>query len=334
MEINFLAIDDPGSDRRWQALFQRFWPAYEKWWLSEGIEARPTYWECRKALLAYMPEMIPLWERLVDLAGGGDKAARFLSLYRPPPYLSGCSQAVWPGEEPLLVRNYDYSSLAFEGVIFHSRWLGRGVMGMSDCLIGLIDGVNEAGLCVSLTFGGRRVIGDGFGVPIILRYLLEICETTEQAARLVARVPVHMAYNLTLLDAAGERATVYLSPDRPASVSNSGLATNHQEKVEWHQHARATASVERERFLLHRLTLHEEPEEDFIAAFLRPPLYSLAHDRGFGTLYSAAYRPRQGRLTLLWPGLSWDLDLTGFQEGTRRIVYTTPQNLMHSHNIR
>ena len=27
----------------------------------------------------------------------------------------------------------------------------------------------DAGLAVSLTFGGRRVVGDGFGVPLILR---------------------------------------------------------------------------------------------------------------------------------------------------------------------
>ena len=39
-------------------------------------------------LRAHMPELVPAYERLVDLAGGGDVAARMLSLYRPPPYLA------------------------------------------------------------------------------------------------------------------------------------------------------------------------------------------------------------------------------------------------------
>ena len=38
---------------------------------------------------------------------------------------------------------------------------------MSDCLWGLLDGMNDDGLGVSLTFGGRRVLGDGFGIPIV-----------------------------------------------------------------------------------------------------------------------------------------------------------------------
>ncbi|MEZ5912154.1 MAG: hypothetical protein R3D84_07965 [Paracoccaceae bacterium] len=32
---------------------------------------------------------------------------------------------------------------------------------MSDGLWGLVDGVNDAGLVVSLTFGGRREVGEG-----------------------------------------------------------------------------------------------------------------------------------------------------------------------------
>ncbi len=53
-------------------------------------------------------------------------------------------------------------------------------------------------------------------------------------------------------------------------VTDQRVATNHQEHVEWHRHARATATVERERFLLQRLTLHDEPANRFIGAFQRP----------------------------------------------------------------
>ena len=98
------------------------------------------------------------------MAGGGDQQARFLSFYCPPPYLSGCSQAIWPGKQPVMVRNYDYNPHAFDSLILRTE-LGRGaaVMGTSDGLWGLVDGVtNDAGLAISLTFGGRRVVGEGF----------------------------------------------------------------------------------------------------------------------------------------------------------------------------
>jgi predicted choloylglycine hydrolase len=176
---------------------------------------------------------------------------------------------------------------------------------MSDGLWGLIDGVNDAGLAVSLTFGGREVVGDGFGVPLILRYVLETCETAEEAGRALARIPCHMSYNVTALDADRRYVTAYLAPDRKAVVTRAAVATNHQERVEWATHARLTATVERERFLLQRLTLHVEPQDAFIGAFLRPPLYSTAFDSGFGTLFTAAYRPRARRFELHWPNRVW-----------------------------
>ncbi len=68
---------------------------------------------------------------------------------------------------------------------------------MSDCLWGLLDGMNDAGLAVSLTFGGRRVLGDGFGIPIVVRYLLETCDDVASARETLARLPYSLAHNLT-----------------------------------------------------------------------------------------------------------------------------------------
>lgn len=321
MDLTFTALDDGADGSAWQSLFERLWPSYRRWYLQEGAVRRPTYLECRRAMQTHMPEFVPQWERLCDLAGGGDLEARFLSLYCPPAYLTGCSQGVWPGEEPLLVRNYDYAPQAFDAVILRTKWQGRAVIGTSDCLSGLVDGMNDAGLCVSLTFGGRRVVGEGFGVPIILRHVLQLCETAAEAGRVLARIPTHMAYNVTALDAKRRYVTVMMSPDRPAIVTNQPVATNHQERVEWIAHARETASVERERFLLHRLSLHEEPQAKFIGAFLRPPLYSLAFDRGFGTLYTVAYWPRKGNVSYRWPSEEWHLSLKKFMPGSRSLRY-------------
>ena len=309
--------DEPGP--KWAGLFAEYWPAYREWWLREGEPARPTLEESVTALRRHMPELLPLYDTLCALAGGGDHAARFLSFYRPPPYLAACSQAIWPGAEPLLVRNYDYDPAAFDRLILRTRWQGRAMMGTSDGLWGLLDGMNDTGLAVSLTFGGRRVVGDGFGVPLILRYVLQTCETAEEAGRVLARVPTHMSYNVTVVDARRHYLTAMMAPDHPARLTHAAVATNHQDRVEWQSHGRFTRTVERERFLLQRLTLHVEPEEKFIGAFLKPPLYSSAFNAGFGTLYTVVYRPRLGRMEYRWPRAAWPLDLHTFREDHRRL---------------
>ena len=159
------------------------WPAYRAWYLKDGGADRPDLETCRRALTRHMPELVPTYERLVGLAGGDEMAARLLSLYRPPGFVVGCSQGAWTRGEPVLVRNYDYPVARLEGLVYLTEWTGRRVLGMSDCLWGLLDGVNDAGLAVSLTFGGRRDVGDGFGIPIVVRYLLEVCTTSRRRAR-------------------------------------------------------------------------------------------------------------------------------------------------------
>ncbi len=321
MELIWRGVSEDQPGPTWAALFAEYWPNYHRWWLREGQEMRPTYWQGVQALRLHMPELVPIYEQLCHLAGGSDHAARFLSFYCPPPYLSGCSQAIWPGAEPVLVRNYDYHPLMFDRVILHTGWLGRRVMGTSDGLWGLVDGVNDAGLAVSLTFGGRRNVGTGFGVPLILRYILQTCETAEQAGKTLARLPSHMSYNITVLDAQRNYLTALMAPDRPVQLTHAAVATNHQEKIEWASHAQFTATIERERFLLQRLTLHVESEQKFVGAFLRPPLYSSAFAEGFGTLYTAVYRPRLGQMELRWPRAAWAFDINDFRDDYR-MVYT------------
>jgi predicted choloylglycine hydrolase len=319
MELVFEAVSEEAPGARWQALFRARWPAYKAWYLSEGITARPTYLQCRTALRRHMPELMPVYERLCALAGGSDLSARFLSFYRPPPYISGCSQAVWRGGEPVLVRNYDYDPRLCDGLILDTAWAGGGVIASIDCLWGCLDGMNEAGLAVSLSFGGRRAVGDGFGIPIVLRYVLEFCRTAADAADVLRRVPTHMAYNVTAIDRTGAFFTAQLAPDRPALISKARLATNHQGEIEWQRHADATASVERERFLARLLSKRGTSAPQLADAFLRPPLHSKAYARGYGTLYTAIYRPARGEVEYRWPEASWTFSFAAFGQGVRRI---------------
>ena len=269
MLLSFRAVSEAAPGPLWAQLFKDYWPHYQAWWTREPLARRPTYLAGLRALQHHMPEIVPLYDQLCEEAGGGDWEARFLSFYCPPAYLTSCSQAVWPGKEPILVRNYDYSPRAFEALLLRTDWMGRSVMGMSDGLWGLVDGINDAGLAVSLTFGGRKQIGKGFGVPVILRYVLQTCETAKEAGKALARIPTHMSYNVTALDARGKHVTVYVAPDREAIITKAEVATNHQKAVEWESHAEFTSTVERERFLLNKLKKNGEPPENFIESFLK-----------------------------------------------------------------
>jgi predicted choloylglycine hydrolase len=314
--FTFRAMHEPEPGPKWQGVFEQHWPAYRRWFLAEGEEARASYATSARMLRAHMPELFPVFERLVELAGGGDLAARMLSMYRPPPYLAACTQGVWTRlGGPALVRNYDYAPSRLEGLVWHSRLLERRVIAMSDGLWGALDGMNEDGLAVSLTFGGRRVLGDGFGIPLIVRYLLETCATSEEAREVLGRVPCNLAHNVTVVDRSGHVVTAYLSPDREPVFSRSPAATNHQGFVDWPEQARATRTLEREQHVLELLHRPHLTMDELADAFLGAGLYSQAYDRGFGTLYTAVYRVGESRVEYRWPTFTWPQSFDAFEEG-------------------
>jgi predicted choloylglycine hydrolase len=320
-QIEFEAVRELEPGPAWRARFDAMWPAYQAWYLQEGDGARPNYPTCRAALEHHMPELVPTYERVVELAGGGDLAARLLSLYRPPGFVVGCSQGAFTRGAPVLVRNYDYPVSRLEGIVYLTAWNGRRVIGMSDCLWGLLDGVNDSGLAVSLTFGGRREVGDGFAIPLVVRYLLETCDTVAQAGEALARIPVHAAQNVTVLDASGDYLTAYVGPGRPPRMQRLAATTNHQGEVDWPEYARAIRSVERERCVLDLLGDAEVDRERFIASFLEPPLHSRQYAGGFGTIYTAAYFPTERRVEYRWPGIVWEQSFEDFRESNRTATF-------------
>lgn len=295
-------------------MLARAWPSYRQWFLKEGDGARPDLASSRRALQRHMPELMPLWTELVELSDGSEEVARMLSSYCPTPFLSGCSQACWTRGDPMLVRNYDYNPAMSEGVFVRSQWLGTNVMAASDCLWGVLDGVNEHGLVVALAFGGRQAVGKGFGIPLILRYVLETCGSTEDAIAVLRRVPSHMAYNVSVLDAGGRRVVVFVGPDRPVAVMERDVATNHQQIGDWPRYARVSRSVERLEFLEKHVGDPGLGADEFMALFLEPPLYKTAYGRGRGTLYTASYSPGTRAAAYSWPGARVDQALDRFEE--------------------
>lgn len=324
MQLQFKSVEEALPGPKWQALFKKDWHAYRTWYRRRrGHHGAETSLEvCCRRLQEHMPEFVPTWERLVELAGGSDTAARFLTFWRPPAYLIHCSQAVgFSDGEPFLIRNYDLDPRLNEGTILCSAWNGRRVIATNECLAGVADGMNDAGLALSLTYGGRRAVGEGFGIPLILRYILEFCETTAEAVRVLQRVPSHMSYNVTLLDRQGEVRTVLVAPDRETQVTQSPLTTNHQDVPECMMRARFSQTLERERHLQELLADPQLTRESMIAAFLKKPLFVTNYAGGFGTIYTAVYRPASGRADWHWPGKHMAQSFAAFREEERLIRY-------------
>ncbi len=298
LSLQFLKEEIPGE--KWQLIFHKTWPFYRKWFLSEGVMSRKGYLTSLSMLEHYMPELVPIYQQLNTLAGGGDLEARFLSMYCPPPYMSGCSQMAWNHHEKFLIRNYDYSPSLFEGAIWNTNWL-KPIIGVSDCNWGLLDGVNGDGLTASLTFGGRNIVGEGFGIPIIIRYVLETCTTAAEAVHKLKSIPVHMAYNVTVMDASGDYATVYLSPDKVPVILHEPIATNQQEFIDWHYYAAITGTEKRKEVLEKLHQRKDVKTEAIVMKFLKSPLYNYNYEKNFGTLYTAKYNVTRKHVDLHWP---------------------------------
>ncbi len=134
--VTVFGINEATPGPRWKALFDATWPGYRAWYLSQGDAARPDLPTAARMLASHMPELVPTYERLVDLAGGDEVAARMLTLWDTPAFAPACAQAVLTGPEPALCRNYDYGVDLWERTVYTSAFTGRRVIGSGDCLWG------------------------------------------------------------------------------------------------------------------------------------------------------------------------------------------------------
>jgi hypothetical protein len=166
--------------------------------------------------------------------------------------------------------------------------------------------MNDAGLAVSLAFGGRKGTGEGFGIPLVVRYLLEMAETAADVGILLSRIPVNMAYNLTVVDRNANAGTFFVAPGIRPEYFPTPVATNHRGRnPDSPEHARAFRSVERQDALLS--ALNAKPGlESLTSRFLTPPLHNTKYAEGFGTVYTAVYRPVDGVAEYVWPDSRWE----------------------------
>lgn len=295
--IEFQAVFDDPIGIALTPLFQEYWPAYRRWMKrSQSTTSDHSSTQLKR----YMPELIPVFDQLVEQFGGTSPVAQFLALYNPPKLVRGCSQIVIDSDDgPVLVRSYDHHPLLIDAIVLKSRWLDRKIVAMTDCIWGVLDGINEDGLAISLAFGGRDEVGPGFAAPLVARYILETCANVKEAKSVLARVPVYMPYTFLVVDAQGDFVTAHTGPDIPTRFIERRSSTNHQSINDWPAYCQFTQSAERLE-LLESLPDTTQSIARVIDSFLRPPLWRNDYARASGTLYVAEYRPAELGFNLHW----------------------------------
>jgi predicted choloylglycine hydrolase len=296
----FSSFSEKGWGERWVAHYHDYLDSYRTQFLSEGELKRPSLVDCENALKEYMPEMWQQWKQITQLVQASDLEARLLSFYGAVPQVMGGSQTVWMRYPNQLIRNYEGFISESECVLMmtHNQ---KAILGNSACLWGLVDGMNEDGLCVAGSFGGSDEVGDGFSLALVLRYVLECCSNTLDAVDVLCRVPINSVCNVTILDVYGQVRTIELSPLNRPDVTIKPFAVNTQKISSLETYQTVASSFERQQILIRQLYDPVISIEAMTRTFTYHPFLKHLDGGGFGTLYTAVYNPSLKTCELRWP---------------------------------
>ncbi|MEM1255895.1 MAG: C45 family peptidase [Cyanobacteria bacterium P01_H01_bin.21] len=144
----------------------------------------------------------------------------------------------------------------------------------SDVFIGREDGVNAAGLAIAMTTVIGKEKQQGVNFYFIVRYILEHCQTTEEAVDIIANVDTSQSNNFLIADKAGSLAVVEKSPRKYAVRKSKDVifCTNHFlcEEMEDEQGEKPNWSKTEERLktIDFRLSSGQEPSIDDVKDIL------------------------------------------------------------------
>jgi len=326
-DLTFEAVDygKPGS-AVWAERAHSLWPATVRSWADDSFRNPEVQTDALRQFAEHLPELVPVHEGLAEVLDEPGAAA-FLTQATFKPFFVSCSQT---GVAGALVRNYDFDPALCERTIARTDYL-RPVIGVNEALWGMLDGMNDAGLAVSLTFGGRFVHGPGMCIAIVIRYLLETCDTVDEAWQRLQTIPISTAQNLTLVDRE-QMLSVHVGPDIAPTRAADVCVTNHQMEPVSEEYEKDSHTLERLAAVRAATTAAAsdaggtEPVgdllvEQLVQAMLRPPLYNFDLTSGLGTLYTAAYRPAEGRVSYIWPeSQRWEQSFAAFTPGTKTVA--------------
>ncbi|HEU5012724.1 MAG TPA: C45 family peptidase [Roseiflexaceae bacterium] len=255
----------------------------------------------------------PLWIELSAFADALDMPAEKGLFVRAGALPHGCSAFVWvlPGGRVIAGRNYDfYERMPTRHLLITRPERGYGHVGMNGGLVGgRYDGMNEHGLFVALhkVMANRpNEFAPGMPYHLVLRLVLEMCDTAEAGARLVASLSHLAPFNYTLADPSGACFVVETYPGLPSQVraEAGGIAVaNHYTSPELAplQGRRSTGDSQARVVAMRRLPSPADDAWEAAAARLRCHDSGLCCHREFGaTLWSGLFDLSARRAAYAW----------------------------------
>ena len=154
-------------------------------------------------------------EEVEDIAEGAqiaaaDVAAFLFSIYCFPVAPRCSCFALRDGGSVLLARNSDFlTSLApsYDSPFYQLDGV-LPFLGITTSFTQIEDGVNRCGLAAGLTMVYPKEVRPGLNAGLLVRYVLEHCQTVEEALAALAELPVSSAQTIVLADASGDLAAV------------------------------------------------------------------------------------------------------------------------------
>ena len=116
-------------------------------------------------------------------------------------------------------------------------------------------------------------------------------------------------------DAHGHHATVFIAPDRPPRVEPWLVSANRQAEDARPDEPSVQDSALREAVVQARLSDPGAGLEQIVQSFLTEPVWRDPALHGWGTLYTACYRPAERSLELRWHGNEWRQSVAEFTPG-------------------
>lgn len=210
-----------------------------------------------------------------------------------------------------VARNYDFNHRMTEMRLALTRIEGQAAhLGFSELQFGRYDGLNEHGLCVTMSGGAPLAPVEPGGCMFwsLIRTVLDRCATVAEALAVIEGIPLSFNLNLVLADRTGEAALVEMaSSHRAVKRIREGtlVATNHfaLPGMKPHDVNRTWNSVERVRIVQQRLGW-EGPRitADALRDLLGKPFPEglCVHDFSgyFGTLWSEIFDVTAGTVDL------------------------------------
>lgn len=226
-------------------------------------------------------------------------------------YNGGCSQmAVLPkitsDGHIYLARNYDYSPEESDLCLMTTKVEGKANhIGFSELWFGRTDGINEHGLCISMSNAAPGITANCNGLEfwVVIRVVLDSCTTVNEAIVLIDSIPTSTYTNFIVVDRSANAALIEVAGSKKSFqriYSTDSMqylcATNHfkGKQMQKYDNGRYWDSVARYQAMELRINdaipyVDKKSIKDIQSDFI--PLGTCCHHYSsrFGTLWSVIY---------------------------------------------